>query len=161
MCHCLLNSNSKISGLSLYSGTLLPLVGKYMDAGVGIIQLPCPEVTYLGLKRWGMTRDQYDTPFYRRHCTRLLRPYVDQIFEYISNEYTIECIIGVDGSPSCGFRFTCEGYCGGVIDGASSQSFQEIPGQGIFIQELSRLLTQRDISVPFDAIDEQEPYEKS
>lgn len=161
MCHCLLNSNSKISGLALYSGALLPVVNKYIDAGVGIIQLPCPEMTYLGLKRWGMTRDQYDTPFYRRHCIEILRPYVDQISEYIRNEYSIECLIGVDGSPSCGFRFTCEGYCGGVIDGAPSQSFQEIPGQGVFIRELSTLLTQRNISLQFDAINENGPHDNS
>jgi predicted secreted protein len=156
MCHCLLNSNSKIAGLSFYGGALLPVVNKYLATGAGIIQLPCPEMTYLGLKRWGMTRDQYDTPFYRRHCIEILTPYVDQISEYIQNGYNIERVIGVDGSPSCGFRFTCEGYCGGVIDGPP-QSFQEVPGKGVFIRELSNMLSESNISLQFDAINENNP----
>jgi predicted secreted protein len=139
----------------------MPVVNRYLATGAGIIQLPCPEMTYLGLKRWGMTRDQYDTPFYRRHCIDILRPYVDQIVEYIDNGYSIECIVGVDGSPSCGFRFTCEGYCGGMIDGALSQSFQEVPGQGVFIRELSNMLKEHSISLQFDAINENNPLPES
>jgi predicted secreted protein len=157
MCHCLLNSNSKISGLSFYVGALLPVVNKHLATGTGIIQLPCPEMTYLGLKRWGMTRDQYDTPFYRRHCIEILTPYVDQIIEYIQNGYVIEGVVGVDGSPSCGVRFTCEGYCGGVIDGDHPQSCQEVAGKGVFIRELSNMLNQNNISLQFDAINENNP----
>lgn len=157
MCHCLLNSNSKISGLSFYSGALLPVVNKYLATGAGIIQLPCPEMTYLGLKRWGMTREQYDTPFYRRHCIEILTPYVDQILEYIHNGYSVESVVGVDGSPSCGCRFTCEGYCGGMIDAERPQSSQEVPGKGIFIRELSNMLNEDDISLQFDAINENNP----
>lgn len=157
MCHCLLNSNSKILGLSFYDGALLPVVNKHLATGAGIIQLPCPEITYLGLKRWGMTREQYDTPFYRRHCIEILTPYVDQILEYIDNGYSIEGVVGVDGSPSCGVRFTCEGYCGGMIDGKRPQFFQEVPGKGVFIRELSNMLNESDISLQFDAINENNP----
>ncbi|MEE4315309.1 MAG: CD3072 family TudS-related putative desulfidase [Desulfofustis sp.] len=157
MCHCLLNSNSKIFGLSFYQGALLPVVNEYLTAGAGLIQLPCPEMTYLGLKRWGMTRDQYDTPFYRRHCVEILRPYVDQIIEYSNNGYRIEAIVGVDGSPSCGVNFTCEGYCGGVIDREQPQSFQEVTGQGVFIRELAHMLKKNGISLQFDAINENNP----
>lgn len=157
MCHCLLNSNSKISGLSFYDGALLPVVNKHLATGAGIIQLPCPEMTYLGLKRWGMTKDQYDTPFYRRHCIEILTPYVDQIIEYIQNGYNIEGVVGVDGSPSCGVRFTCEGYCGGMIDKEHPQSSQEVEGEGVFIRELSTLLKQNNISLLFDAINENNP----
>lgn len=157
MCHCLLNSNSKISGLAHYSGALLPVVNKYLEAGVGIVQLPCPEMTYLGLKRWGMTKNQYDTVFYRRHCIELLNTYVDQIIEYTNNGYQVECIVGVDGSPSCGVNSTCEGYCGGVIDENSSPSFREVAEQGVFIGELCNMLNQHGISIPLKAIDENNP----
>ncbi len=157
MCHCLLNSNSKILGLSFYQGALLPVVNKYLATGAGLIQLPCPEMTYLGLKRWGMTKDQYDTPFYRRHCAEILRPYVDQINEYSNNGYRIEAIVGVDGSPSCGVHFTCEGYCGGMIDREHPQSFQEVEGQGVFIRELANMLKENGIYLQFDAINENNP----
>lgn len=104
-----------------------------------------------------MTKDQYDTPFYRRHCVEILRCYVDQIIEYSKNGYRIEAIVGVDGSPSCGVNFTCEGYCGGMIDREHPQSFQEVAGQGVFIRELANMLKENGISLQFDAINENNP----
>lgn len=157
MCHCLLNSNSKIAGLAHYPGALLPVVNKHLTTGAGLLQLPCPEMTYLGLKRWGMTKDQYDTPFFRRHCRNILQPYIDQIAEYLANGYRIEQIIGVDGSPSCGVTRTCAGYCGGMIDEQNPQTAREIEGNGVFIEELSAMLRERNLSIPFAAIDENNP----
>lgn len=157
LCHCLLNSNAKINGLALYGGAHEPVVGKYLSAGAGIIQLPCPETTYLGLKRWGMTRDQYDTPFYRRHCRALLQPYIDQLLDYRRNGCSIEAVVGVDGSPSCGVRFSCEGYCGGMIDYQHPQSAHEVAGKGVFIDELAKMLDENNIAIPFESINENEP----
>lgn len=144
-------------GLSAYGGALERIVNKYVSTGTGIIQLPCPELTYLGLKRWGMTREQYDTPYYRRHCNNILIPYVDQIQDYVCNNYIIEKIIGVDGSPSCGVNVTCLGYCGGMLSGQKAYTSQEVSEAGVFIRELSVMLKQRDITIPFDAINEKNP----
>jgi predicted secreted protein len=157
LCHCLLNANAKIAGLAHYGGALLPVVNTYLSSGAGIIQLPCPETTYLGVKRWGMTRDQYDTPYYRRHCRHLLAPYLEQLLDYRHNSYSIEAIVGIDGSPSCGVRFTCEGYCGGMIDPQHPQASREVAGQGVFIEELVKMLEENDLVVPFDAINENNP----
>ena len=156
-CHCLLNVNAKIAGLAHYQGALLPVVNRYLQAGAGIVQLPCPETTYLGGKRWGMTKEQYDTPFYRRHCRQLLAPYVEQLLDYHRNGCRIEAIVGIDGSPSCGVHVTCEGYCGGMLDPQHPQTPRATAGRGVFIEELLRLLEEYDISVPFDAIDENHP----
>ncbi len=157
LCHCLLNVNAKISGLAHYGGILPHVVDMCLASGAGIMQLPCPETTYLGVKRWGMTRNQYDTPFYRRHCRDLLSPIVAQLCEYLDNGYTIDKIIGVDGSPSCGVRHTCEGYCGGMIDSRSTQPFQEVAGKGVFLDELVKMLAEQGISLPLDAIAENDP----
>lgn len=157
LCHCLLNVNAKIAGLAHYQGALLPVVNRHLSAGAGIIQLPCPETTYLGGKRWGMTREQYDTPFYRRHCRQLLSPYVEQLLDYRRNGCSIEAVIGIDGSPSCGVHSTCEGYCGGMIDTLHRQIPKMVGGRGVFIEELINLLEEHEISVPFDAIDENQP----
>ena len=152
MCHCILNSHSKVGGLAKYNGVLEPVVSKYMSSGTGIIQLPCPEMTYLGLKRWEMTREQYDTPFFRRHCIKILRPYVDQIIEYTHNGYNIEGIIGVEGSPSCGVNITNIGYCGGLINRKQAHTREKIKGKGIFIQEFSNLLKEHKIEIQFRAV---------
>jgi len=157
MCHCILNVNSKIMGLAFYAGALERAVKKYLSAGTGIIQLPCPELTFLGLKRWGMTRDQYDTPYYRRHCTAILTPYVDQITDYVHNGYRVEAVIGVDGSPSCGVRRTCTGYCGGMIGREQVPDPQEINEPGVFIRTLAAMLEAQSLSIPFEAISENDP----
>ena len=133
------------------------MINKHLATGAGLLQLPCPEMTYLGLKRWEMTKDQYDTPFFRRHCRKILQPYIDQIAEYLANGYGIEQIIGVDGSPSCGVTRTCAGYCGGMIDEQNPQTAREIEGSGIFIEELWAMLRERNLSIPFTAIDENNP----
>lgn len=158
LAHCILNANSKVKGLSLYPGAVRDIVLKYVDAGFGIIQLPCPEITYGGLKRWGKCRDQYDHPKYRRHCRELLEQVVDQIEEYVNNDYEIEGIIGINGSPSCGVNITCRGYAGGELaDSGTAEhlaNLRETKGQGIFIEELANMLKHRNLKCTFLAIDE-------
>lgn len=156
LAHCILNANSKVVGLSHYPGTLQEVVMPYLQNGTGIIQLPCPEMTFLGIKRWGMTREQYDTPAYRNHCRNLLIPVVNQIQDYLSSGYTIEGIIGVDESPTCGVNKTCVGYSGGELGCKEFKQpiAQEVPGKGIMIEILAELLREKNISIPFSAIKE-------
>jgi predicted secreted protein len=52
VCHCILNCNSKVEGLSEYRGAV-DFTKKLVDSGIGIIQLPCPEMILYGIKRWG------------------------------------------------------------------------------------------------------------
>ena len=68
--HCLLNQNSKVAGLASYSGVFTPLISLLVDAGVGIVQLPCPEFVHLGPSRpvGTDTVEQYDTSEYRATC---------------------------------------------------------------------------------------------
>ncbi|NLF97607.1 MAG: DUF523 domain-containing protein [Candidatus Riflebacteria bacterium] len=158
LAHCILNSNSKVVGLAQYAGALEEVVVGHIRRGSGIIQLPCPETTFLGLKRWGMTREQYDTPFYRSHCRSILQPYMQQIEDYLANGYNIEEIVGVDGSPSCGVNLTCAGYCGGEMDDAARQhhNLREISGRGIMMEVLVELLAEKGINARFSAISEKE-----
>lgn len=156
LCHCLLNVNSKVVGLAGSPGCSRKLVSGILDSGAGIIQLPCPEMTYLGPLRWGMTREQYDTSGYRRHCRELLLPILSQIVDYRRSGYTIERVIGVDGSPSCGVARTCEGYSGGewCVSGDQQKNLREVEGKGIFMEELCGLLREHEIAIPISAVDE-------
>ncbi|MDJ0622385.1 MAG: hypothetical protein QNJ17_05440 [Desulfocapsaceae bacterium] len=65
VCHCILNINAKIQPLAPVQGVLTETIRPYLDDGCGLFQLPCPEVSYLGMNRWGMTREQYDHPAFR------------------------------------------------------------------------------------------------
>ena len=115
LAHCILNPNAKIAGAAQTRGAIPGVLEGLLQDGVGIVQLPCPEQTFGGCRRWGMTREQYDVPCYRKHCRSLLEDVVEQMEDYLRNGYEVLGIVGVDGSPSCGVDRTCAGYKGGEI----------------------------------------------
>lgn len=161
LCHCIINCNSKVEGCSGYRGAMSEITKLLVDNGIGIIQLPCPEMTYYGIKRWGHVKDQFDTPYYRKHCRKIFQPYVEQLQDYISNGYEIIGLLGVEGSPSCGISMTCTGDWGGEF--STNPNLKEtldaveiIADRGVFSEEVSALLAEKGITVPFLGIDEAE-----
>ena len=155
LAHCILNANAKVAGIAQTPGAIPVIVEGLLRDGVGIVQLPCPEQTYGGCRRWGMTREQYDVPKYRKHCRALLEDVVDQMEDYLRNDYEVLGIVGVDGSPSCGVDRTCVGYPGGEI--ASMRLLPEcsiVEGRGVFLECLMSMLQDRGVSIPAVGIDE-------
>jgi predicted secreted protein len=143
--HCILNANAKYLGGASYPGANVAVIEPYLRDGVGIVQLPCPESSFLGMSRWGMTRNQYDTVAYRRHCAEILRPTVDTLEEFSAAGYAIEGVIGVKGSPSCGVSETCEGYEGGDVQG--TPSCEKVAARGVMMAVLGDLLGQRGLNI--------------
>lgn len=152
--HCLLNANSKLKNLASYSGVKESVIRPYLEDGYGIIQLPCPETLYGSLNRWGMTYEQYDHPAFRRFCTALLQPYMEQIRVYLNSGCAIDKIIGVAGSPNCGIYHTCRGYEGGsVISEAVTQQQESLStekGSGVFMEELKRMMAEMNLCIPME-----------
>ena len=158
--HCLLNCNSKVEGLANYKGSLKELIDYIINKDYGIIQLPCPELTLYGVKRWGHVKEQFDTPYYRKHCRKILIPYIEQIKDYIKNDYNIKSIIGVDGSPSCGVNKSCfSSKWGGTLSRERDLKDEVcIKSQkGVFVEEFARLLNKENVDIEFRAIDENYP----
>ena len=159
LAHCHLNVTTKVHGLASYPGARADVVGPLLDRGVGIVQLPCPEATYLGMRRWAMTREQYDTRSYRRHCRRILRGTVDTLVALADDGCAIEAVIGVDGSPSCGVSVTCTGYEGGVLTCDATVTKADITeGRGVFMDVLTQLLDEAGLSIPLKAVDERHEH---
>ncbi|MEE3662952.1 CD3072 family TudS-related putative desulfidase [Brenneria sp. g21c3] len=159
--HCILNVNAKVYGIAKAPGALA-IVKEIIDDGVGLIQLPCPEMLFSGCKRWGMSREQYDTPVFRRHCARLLRPIVDQVEDYLASGYAILGIIGLDGSPSCGVSVTNSGYTGGSFRcGAVLQSYSIVSGSGVYMEVLEKLLLKAKVPLPMVGLNEFDPQQIS
>jgi predicted secreted protein len=162
VCHCLLNANSKVHPLAAVPGVYLDVLRKPMEQGVGLFQLPCPKAGYLGMNRWGMTREQYDHANFRVHCRTILLPALDQIQAFHSAGYEIVGVIGMDGSPNCGVDLTCEGYRGGEICSPAevaeqANSLRFVRGRGIFVEVFAGLLDDRRIVAPFSAVREASP----
>ncbi|MCF7936901.1 MAG: hypothetical protein K9L28_11225 [Synergistales bacterium] len=162
LAHCLCNANAIVAGLARYPGAIRQLLVPIVEEGVGIIQLPCPETTYLGARRWGMTVEQYDTPGYRRHCRRLLEPCLDQIEDALAAGQNLLGVLGVEGSPSCGVETTCRGCEGGELgDEARYRRNREriaaAPGSGVFMAVLRRMLDERGLSLPLADVSNGDP----
>jgi predicted secreted protein len=163
ICHCIINSNSKVEGLSQYGGIFKEFVNLIAEKDIGIIQLPCPEMIVYGIKRWGHVKEQFDTLFYREQCREMLRPIVQQTKSYIDAGYEILGVVGIDGSPSCGVNHTCSGEFRGEISNNDElesilETLKEVKGSGVFMEELKSYLEEVGIKIPFTAINENDVY---
>lgn len=131
--HCLLNPYTRVKGLKAPEFHLRP--------ESPLIQLPCPEVLYMGLDRWAVTRNQLDVPEFRRFCRSLITHYADLV-EMLARKGARIKIVGVAGSPNCGVRTTSTGYEGGRVQECEHS---HVSGRGIFMEELLAELERRGI----------------
>ncbi|MCC0762812.1 hypothetical protein IR151_07360 [Clostridioides sp. ES-S-0006-03] len=159
VCHCILNCNSKVEGLSEFKGAQSITID-LINNGYEIIQLPCPEMILYGINGWGHVKEQFDNLFFREQCRQMLIPYIRQFDEYLKNNYNIKSIIAVDGSPSCGYNKTCSsknwfGELSGCKDLMNKiNDIQMVEEKGIFIDELEKLLNEYNLEIPIVGFDE-------
>lgn len=145
--HCLLNNLSKVEAFENKNKDLI----KYLlEHDVDLIQMPCPEFTLYGGRRFGQVKEQYDTPFFRKHCSILIEPLIQQIEEYKRNGHKIIGVFGIKGSPSCGYLHTVSGpnWLGEIKDNSEKlmKDVKLINDSGVFIDELLKKLPE-DISI--------------
>jgi len=146
--HCILNQVTVAPGLSSYVGAVKELVEYLMAESYGIIQLPCPEATFLGLNRWWMSREQYDTQAFRAHCRKILEPIIALIKE-LRREEIPYILIGIKGSPSCGiFTTTSNPEWGGDPSKAEKSKSNKINMPGVFMEELLKLIQEEGLPLP-------------
>ncbi len=159
VCHCLLNSNAKIFPLADTSGVYADEIEPLIREGAGLVQLPCPETCYLGMNRWGMTKEQYDHRAFRDFCKMLLHPIMLQISAFVEKGYSISGVAGMDGSPNCGITKTCFGYQGGEICSNGGNDFKSdlkmVSGRGNFMEIFEELLKAEGITPPFVSLHEE------
>lgn len=166
--HCVLNIASKVvmyneAEMAAEEDLRRKFVSKAVSQGVQLIQLPCPEFIMYGSRRWGHVSEQFDTPYFRSQCRKLLEDYLLQIKEYLSNDrFRILGIVGIDGSPSCGVDYTCYGNWGGNLSdrddlNACIATSRLGTGKGILMDEFSRLLKEQGLDVPMVGLFADEP----
>lgn len=153
--HCLLNPYSQVKGRRTPKATARFAVGRAIEAGVGLMQLPCPEFTAEGPNRWAKSYQQFDTEFFRRHCRELVAPVVEQLREYVADGTRLCGVIGVEGSPSCGaYRVGSASGWGGCFDDAADGGRWEAPpaekvlGRGVFLAAVADALEGEGWAVP-------------
>ncbi len=155
--HCILNQNAISDGTATHSGTFTEVVELLNYHGIGILQMPCPELHCLGLDRGdiqGSTRPvTEENTRIRKMMNRedalekmegLVQLVVYQMEEYLKNGFEFKGIVGMNRSPSCGVEST-------------SEDNLEVAGQGVFIEELQRALLSKGIQTEFAGIKASEP----
>jgi predicted secreted protein len=146
--HCLLNQNAKAAGLALYAGVCGPVLSLLSRHGIGIVQMPCPEVSHLGPSRplGTDTREQYDSPAYRGVCRAIAKHVVAEVSAYVESGYSVLFVLGVEGSPSCSVSRVP------VLVGASGRVLK--PGKGLYMELLGCELQNAGLHVPMVGIPE-------
>jgi predicted secreted protein len=121
--HCIFNQNTVIEGEARAEGAISSAMEWIREEGLGVLQLPCPEFTFLGMERPSMTYEEYNNESYRSHCRKILMPIIEQLLEYKRCGYNIIGILGIQSSPSC------------------DQT------RGVFMEELQKLCHQNQIPI--------------
>ena len=162
--HCVLNSASKLKSfdqneIESENNLRRELLKKVIDNDIQLLQLPCPEYLQYGFNRWGHTMDQFNNTFFRARCREMLQPIVQQIEEYLANpeEFQILGVLGIDGSPSCGVKYTCRAKWGGEFSGRKDLpevigSCKLEQGSGVLMSVFKEMLQEKKIELKFDAM---------
>jgi predicted secreted protein len=131
--YCLLDQNARAEGLAKYSGPVSEIVETLTTNGVGMVQMPCPELLYSDLDRTPRPRNWYDNKEFRSLCQKCAAQVAELVDKYVKKRYQIVAIIGVEHSPSC------------AIERSQAKEGSDTT-QGIFIQELLEKLTSRHLN---------------
>lgn len=157
--HCVLNTASKVeevmsNGVTEEEICRKKFLLKAIEKDIHIIQLPCPEFKLYGAKRWGHAKEQFDNPFYRESCRKMLEPIILEMQEYKANsdKFQILGIIGIEGSPSCGINLTYCGQWGGEL--SSNPNLKDMLNdihprkeKGVFMEVLMDLLKKNQLEI--------------
>lgn len=155
--HCILNQNAISDGTADFPGADAELVRRLLQAGVGIVQMPCPELNCLGLDRGDpmggerpvveentRIREALGRTAPARILAALVECVVFEVEEYRRHGFEIVGLIGINRSPSCGVNTT-------------SRLNQEEPGRGVFIEALREALSVRALHVDMIGIKASQP----
>lgn len=158
--HCILNNASKVeldeaglAGEYKLRGELMNLI---IEKNIQVIQLPCPEFIMYGSQRWGHVKNQFQHPFYKEQCRKLLDSVLMQVQEYTQHPETFSVIgiVSVEGSPNCGYHRTCEGPWKGEIGSdekricAIQNSLKMTEKPGVYMEILEKEIHDRELSIP-------------
>jgi uncharacterized protein YbbK (DUF523 family) len=180
--HCLLDVNTRYLGGAGRAGCVREVVDACADAGLGMVQLPCPEqrawggvlkrrlLLVYGSGRWlpGPLRRallRAGLAWTRVVYRRLARQTARQVADYRRSGLHVVAVVGVDGSPSCGVTraldvraaadrlAACPRGTMSVHDATAVVRDTVVPGRGLFTAALQERLRRRRIDVPFVAHD--------
>ena len=136
---CIMNQNTRDAGAAVFPAMNREVIQLCIDYHVGILQMPCPEITFLDFSRTRPTgtsiRTALDTSDGRACCRKLSIDIADRIEEIIRQNAEFLAVLGGNPeSPGCAVH---------------PDNGEEHAPSGVLITELRDELRKRSISVPF------------
>ena len=140
--HCILNVHSLEDNLAIYPGLEQEVVELLINKGVGIYQIPCPEIELSSIFRKALPKESYDHPKIRKSYRKLAEDITQTLSSYTKKGYKISAVLGAEGSPTCGIDFV--GRWKKNIEG-KREDVEFVPGMGVFMEEFKDCLDKIDV----------------
>jgi len=138
---CLLAQGFRAEGIvKKFPAIVKPVIDLLEEYQINIVQMPCPELEYEGIKRKPAGKARYDNETYRKICKKYANQIVSFIEDLIKNEYEISAILGIENSPSCAVNYLFE-------------KGKRVKGYGVYIEELKKKLEEKEFDIPFLGVD--------
>jgi predicted secreted protein len=140
--YCALSQGIRADSIVQHYPAVVKEVIEYLiKKDINIMQMPCPELFFDGIRRPPCGKSQYDNQKNRKICREVASRVVDMIKLIQSGGYEIIGILGVNYSPSC------------AVDYIGYKRPDKIPGTGIYIEELVKVLKENNLSIPLIGIE--------
>lgn len=133
--HCVLNVHSLEDNLAIYPGLEQEVVELLIKKGVGIYQIPCPEIEISSIFRKALPKESYEHPKIRKAYRKTAEGIVQTLNSYTKKGYRIPAVLGAEGSPTCGISVV--GRWKSDIQGKREfpRDIEFVPGMGVFMEE--------------------------
>ncbi|PIP23389.1 MAG: hypothetical protein COX90_01920 [Candidatus Nealsonbacteria bacterium CG_4_10_14_0_2_um_filter_38_17] len=122
-----------------YPSVITPIAELLIREEINIIQMPCPEIEYEGIKRKPAIKQKYNTKEYREICRRYAEEIISFAKKLKGNNYQVLFMLGLENSPSCAVDYLFE-------------RGRKLKGSGVFIEELKNEMEREKIFIPLIGI---------
>ena len=133
--HCILNVHCLEDDLAIYPGLEKEVVELLVKKGVGIYQIPCPEIELSGIYRKALPKESYDHPKIREAYKKQARETARTLRDYVKKGYRIAAVIGAEASPTCGIDVVGRWKKNSQGKRVFPRDVEFVPGRGVFMEE--------------------------
>lgn len=143
--HCILNVHSLENNLAIYPGLEQEVVELLIQKGVGIYQIPCPEIELAGISRKALPKESYDHPKIRKTYRTLAENLTSTLSSYTKKGYTVAAVLGAEGSPTCGIDIVGRWKTNIAGKREFPRDIEFVSGRGVFMEELEECFEKNGI----------------
>ena len=140
-----MNQNARDIGAAESPAFTQELIELMVDAEIGMVQIPCPEIACLGFERLRSSgqsiRQALETPEASACCQSLAIATAERIHSYVDQGFEVLAVLGGnEQSPGC------------AVHTAINSELQLTDRSGVFMKMVAEELAQRGLQIRFHGI---------